>query len=99
MQGNQSSEVNFAHEHMPGNKPSNTLLLTKMTPRSLGQLLALYEHKVYVQGVIWQINSFDQPGVELGKKLASTIISSLESGKIDDNMDSSTQALIQKIRE
>lgn len=98
MQGTENSETKFSHEHMPGNKPSNTLLLSKISPRALGQLLALYEHKVFVQGVIWQINSFDQPGVELGKKLASTFRTSLESGKMAQEMDLSTRSLIEKIR-
>ncbi len=91
-------KTKFAHEHMPGNKPSNMLLLEKITPRALGELLALYEHKVYVQGVIWQINCFDQPGVELGKKLANTVVESLESGVMQANIDPSTKSLIEKIR-
>jgi glucose-6-phosphate isomerase len=94
----QGSEEGQAYERFPGNKPSNTLLLSELTPYSFGQLLALYEHKVYVQGVIWQINSFDQPGVELGKKLANKIEQSLESGKIDTLVDASTRSLIEKIR-
>jgi glucose-6-phosphate isomerase len=59
----------------PGNRPSSTLFLEKMNPRNLGRLLALYEHKVFVQGIIWNINSFDQPGVELGKIMAKKILS------------------------
>lgn len=98
MQGSENESIKLAHEQMPGNKPSNMLLLNKITPRALGELLALYEHKVFVQGVIWQINSFDQPGVELGKKLANTVIQSLESGTVDPRIDPSTNALIQKIR-
>jgi glucose-6-phosphate isomerase len=82
---------------MPGNKPSNMLLLNQLTPRALGQLLALYEHKIFVQGVIWQINSFDQPGVELGKKLANSLIDSLESGEIASDFDPSTISLIEKM--
>jgi glucose-6-phosphate isomerase len=62
------------HKHYPGNKPSNTLLLEELTPHSLGMLLAMYEHKVFVQGVIWNINSFDQWGVELGKRLTSSLL-------------------------
>ncbi len=87
----------FAHEHMPGNKPSNLLLMEKLTPRALGQLLALYEHKVYVQGVLWNINSFDQPGVELGKKLAKKVVESMIQGRPDLNMDPSTKSLIEKV--
>ncbi len=96
MQGSDST-TKFAHEHMPGNKPSNMLLIDKLTPRTLGLLLSLYEHKVYVQGVIWDINSFDQPGVELGKKLAKKVVESLISNKVDHDMDSSTQSLIEKV--
>ncbi|MBN9286651.1 MAG: glucose-6-phosphate isomerase [Gammaproteobacteria bacterium 39-13] len=98
MQGT-PSDVKSTHDKMPGNKPSNTLLLSKISPRALGQLLALYEHKVFVQGAIWQINSFDQPGVELGKKLASTFIASLENGKMSEEIDHSTRTLIEKIRQ
>lgn len=97
MQG--TSSTKFAHEHMPGNKPSNMLLLNKMTPFALGQLLALYEHKVFVQGIIWQINSFDQPGVELGKKLADKLYQSIQSNEMDKDMDLSTRNLIKKCRE
>lgn len=98
MQGNQHQTISCAHERMPGNKPSNLFLLDQINPRALGQLLALYEHKIYVQGIIWQINSFDQPGVELGKKLANKLMMSLQSGKIDPETDPSTSVLIQKIR-
>lgn len=95
MQGEKGSKP---HEYMPGNKPSNFLLLKKLTPFALGELLALYEHKVFVQGVLWGINSFDQPGVELGKKLANKVNQALISDEIDPNMDLSTQTLIQKIK-
>jgi glucose-6-phosphate isomerase len=61
--------------------------------------LALYEHKVFVQGIIWQINSFDQPGVELGKKLADKLYQSIQSQEMDKDMDLSTQSLINKCRE
>jgi glucose-6-phosphate isomerase len=59
----------------PGNRASSVLFLEKMNPRNLGRLLALYEHKVFVQGIIWNLNSFDQPGVELGKAMAKKILS------------------------
>ena len=59
------------HKTMPGNKPSNTILFDKLDPQTLGALVAMYEHKVFVQGVIWQVNSFDQWGVELGKVLGN----------------------------
>lgn len=78
----------------PGNKPSNSFLYKKLTPRTLGTLIAFYEHKIFVQGVIWDINSFDQMGVELGKVLAKTILSELTSDDIITTHDSSTNALI-----
>lgn len=64
---------------MPGNKPSNTLLLKALTPKSLGSLIALYEHKIFTQGIIWNINSYDQPAVELGKKVAASIYDDLRN--------------------
>ena len=73
------------------------LVISQLTPNALGQLLALYEHKVFVQGVLWQINSFDQPGVELGKKLAQQVMDALQSKKKDPQMDASTCALIDKM--
>ncbi len=78
----------------PGNKPSNSFLYKKLTPRTLGTLLAFYEHKIFVQGVIWNINSFDQMGVELGKVLAKAILPELKSGETINTHDSSTNALI-----
>jgi glucose-6-phosphate isomerase len=80
------------HRHYAGNKPSNTLLLDELTPFSLGMLIALYEHKVFVQGVIWDINSFDQWGVELGKRLTNLL---LEGGS-DDTLDPSTRELMRR---
>ncbi len=65
------------HRTFPGNHPTNTMLLERLTPHTLGQLVAIYEHKVFTQGTIWNINSFDQWGVELGKKLATAIIPEL----------------------
>jgi glucose-6-phosphate isomerase len=78
-----------------GNKPTNTLLINKLTPESLGELVAMYEHKIFVQGIIWNIYSYDQWGVELGKQLANSILSEIESGKIK-NHDSSTTMLLSK---
>ena len=89
----------LAHKHFPGNRPSNTLLLEKLTPASLGALIALYEHKVFVQGVLWDINSFDQWGVELGKILANRILSELEPQEQIGKHDSSTSGLIAKARQ
>jgi len=68
-----------AHRVFPGNRPSNTILAERLTPEALGKLVALYEHSVFTQGVIWNVNSFDQWGVELGKVLAQRIIPELES--------------------
>lgn len=77
-----------------GNRPSNTFLIKKITPRSLGSLIALYEHKIFVQGIIWNIFSFDQWGVELGKQLANTILPELSTAEATTNLDASTNGLI-----
>ncbi len=77
-----------------GNRPTNSFLVKKITPYTLGQLIALYEHKIFVQGVIWNIYSFDQWGVELGKKLALTILPELENELPIHTHDSSTNGLI-----
>jgi glucose-6-phosphate isomerase len=87
------------HRQFEGNRPSNTLLLEVLTPAALGKLVALYEHSVFTQGAIWQIDSFDQWGVELGKALAQRIIPELESAKNPElKHDSSTNALIRRYR-
>ena len=87
------------HRTFGGNRPTNTLLAPKLTPNVLGQLIATYEHKVFTQGTIWNINSFDQWGVELGKALAQRIIPELQSpGEPDLHHDSSTDALIARYR-
>ncbi|MEW8202904.1 MAG: glucose-6-phosphate isomerase [Candidatus Thiodiazotropha endolucinida] len=82
------------HRIFPGNRPSNTLLVDKITPSRLGSLIALYEHKIFIQGVIWRINSFDQWGVELGKQLAGVILPELSDEQQPSRHDSSTQGLI-----
>jgi glucose-6-phosphate isomerase len=82
------------HKVFAGNRPSNMLVLPEISPRYLGMLIALYEHKVFVQGVMWEINSFDQWGVELGKQLAKKVLADIEGGAIS-NHDSSTTTLIQ----
>ncbi|ERJ61417.1 glucose-6-phosphate isomerase [Sphingobacterium paucimobilis] len=81
-----------------GNRPTNSFLLKKITPRSLGTLIALYEHKIFVQGVIWNIYSFDQWGVELGKQLANTILPELKSDEEVSSHDSSTNGLINQYK-
>jgi glucose-6-phosphate isomerase len=88
------------HRVFEGNRPSNTILADELTPTVLGKLVALYEHTVFTQGTIWQINSFDQWGVELGKVLAQRIIPELES-KTEPTLkhDSSTNNLISRYRE
>ncbi|HEX4005671.1 MAG TPA: glucose-6-phosphate isomerase [Acidobacteriaceae bacterium] len=87
------------HRVFEGNRPSSTFLLEKLTPEALGKLVALYEHSVFTQGVIWQIDSFDQWGVELGKVLAKKIIGELEgSGPAPGSHDSSTTTLIERYR-
>jgi glucose-6-phosphate isomerase len=85
------------HRNHPGNQPSTTIVLPRLDPSSLGALLALYEHAVFVQGVVWGINSFDQWGVELGKTLAKGLAPALDGGEAGD-VDSSTRALIARIR-
>lgn len=84
------------HSHFPGNRPSTFMLLDALTPQALGALIALYEHRTFVSGVIWRINSFDQFGVELGKTIATDINERLQSGKTD-GLDPSTAALVQAL--
>jgi glucose-6-phosphate isomerase len=87
------------HRVFDGNRPSNTILLEQLTPAALGKLVALYEHSVFTQGAVWQIDSFDQWGVELGKVLAQRIIPELESAtEAKLGHDSSTNALIERYR-
>jgi len=87
------------HRTFEGNRPSNVLFLDKLTPAALGKLVALYEHSVFTQGVIWGVDSFDQWGVELGKVLAQRIIPELEGeGEPELWHDSSTNALIRRAR-
>lgn len=101
-----SEEISDAHKNMllpfkifEGNKPTTSILIQKLTPESLGKLIAMYEHKIFVQGVIWNIFSYDQFGVELGKKLAKTILEELYSSDISGNHDSSTQNMLQFYKE
>ena len=88
------------HRVFEGNRPSNTLLVERLTPRTLGALIALYEHSVFTQGTIWAINSFDQWGVELGKVLAKKVAAELSSSDEPQLAhDSSTNTLIRRYRE
>ncbi len=88
-----SNKDEQSYRYCPGNKPSNTLLIDDLTPKNIGALIALYEHKVFVQGVIWNINSFDQWGVQLGKKLAVEMTRTKET-----EHDPSTAALLSMVR-
>ena len=88
------------HRVFEGNRPSNVILSDRLTPENLGKLVALYEHSVFTQGVIWNIDSFDQWGVELGKVLAQRIVPELESETVPKlNHDSSTNNLILRYRQ
>ncbi len=91
MQGKNNTDPN---RHIVGNKPSTNILYSELTPETLGTLIAMYEHRAFVQGLLWQINSFDQWGVELGKKLAADIYDNLGGKESNEDMDSSTQNLI-----
>lgn len=86
-----------AHRTFPGNRPSNTIVVPGLDPRATGALIAMYEHKVFVQGALWNINSFDQWGVELGKQLAQGVLQDLRSGTVSNAHDASTRALIECI--
>jgi glucose-6-phosphate isomerase len=97
MQGRANSEQ--AHRHYAGNKPSNTLLLAELNPYNLGSLIALYEHKVYVQSVLWGINAFDQWGVELGKELSDSVMQAFVDSEAKQALDESSRGLIDQIAE
>ena len=96
--GDTCRELLVAQKTFPGNRPTNTLLLERVTPHTLGALIALYEHKVFVQGIVWQLNSFDQWGVELGKQLAGGVLQELTGGDAGDH-DSSTSRIIARVLE
>jgi glucose-6-phosphate isomerase len=91
-------EALLPHKVFPGNRPTNSLLYQRLDPRTLGRLIAMYEHKIFVQGVIWNVNSFDQWGVELGKKLAGAIIPELAAPGDVTTHDSSTRGLINEYK-
>ena len=97
MRGQTDSKSPF--RHMPGNRPSTTILLSELSPFNLGSLLALYEHKVYVQSVVWNINAFDQWGVELGKQLSGEIVNAIKNPDTVQGLDDSTRHLIARIRD
>ncbi len=87
------------HRSFPGNRPSTLILQDRLDPFSLGRLIALFEHKVFVQGTVWGINSFDQWGVELGKQLAERLVPALNGDAIPDNLDPATRATLAALRE
>jgi len=86
------------HRSFEGNRPSNTILFEKLTPKNLGKLIALYEHKIFVQGIIWNINSFDQWGVEYGKQIARLLLPKIQGEKTTSCFDASTNNLIDYIK-
>ena len=98
--GKSKEEVNFLKKYksFPGNNPSNTFVVKKVDPYTFGMLVAMYEHKVFVQGIIWDINSFDQFGVELGKEMATAILPELQGDAFGITHDSSTASLIRYIK-
>ncbi len=87
------------HKIFEGNKPTNSIMFRKLTPKTLGALIAMYEHKIFVQGIIWNVNSFDQWGVELGKQLAKVILPELKNDEKISSHDSSTNGLINYFKE
>ncbi|KAI8921872.1 Phosphoglucose isomerase [Powellomyces hirtus] len=92
-------KIQLAHKQFRGNKPTNSIVYEKLTPFNLGSLIAMYEHKIFVQGIVWNINSFDQWGVELGKQLANVILPELKNDAKVQSHDTSTNALINYIKE
>ena len=95
---NQTSDKQEVFKHYRGNQPSTTLLLKSLTPKTLGSLIALYEHKVYVMSVIWQINPFDQWGVEIGKVMANNVYADLLNKDAVYDYDASTNQLLTLIK-
>jgi glucose-6-phosphate isomerase len=87
-------EALLPHKTFDGNRPTTSILFDQLTPRTLGKLIALYEHKIFVQGIIWDINSYDQWGVEYGKQIAQQILPQLTSNGAVTDFDSSTNGLI-----
>ena len=99
-QGMSETEIQklLPYKEFTGNRPSNTFLIKQITPETLGMLIAFYEHKTFVEGVFWDINSFDQFGVELGKQLAKNVLKDLESNDAVTSHDSSTNGLISMVK-
>ena len=87
-------ETLLPHKTFEGNRPTTSILFDTLTPNTLGKLIALYEHKIFVQGMIWNINSFDQWGVEYGKQIAQEILPQLTSAELVTDFDSSTNGLV-----
>lgn len=96
LQGTEGVDIENNYKKFEGNKPTNTILIKKLTPKSLGSLIALYEHKLFVQGIIWNIFSYDQWGVELGKKIAKSTLKAIQSSEVMQN--SSTNKLLSRIK-
>lgn len=87
------------HKEIPGNRPSNSIILDQLDPHRLGALIAMYEHKVYVQSVIWGINAFDQWGVELGKELGDEVYQLLDNTRLQPDIDASTIGLVKRYQQ
>ena len=85
------------HPAYPGNQPSTTIAMPALSAHTLGALLAMYEHTVFVEGILWNLNSFDQPGVELGKRIATRLLPALSGGAVPLETDASTRALIARM--
>jgi glucose-6-phosphate isomerase len=98
MDGFTPASENEPYRIHPGNRPSNTIMMNRLTPSSLGQLVALYEHKVFVEGIVWGINSFDQFGVELGKRLASSMSEVVAGGRSYSGNNDSTAGLLARVK-
>jgi glucose-6-phosphate isomerase len=84
------------HRTFPGNRPTNSILVDRVTPRTLGALIAMYEHRIFTQGVVWGVNSYDQWGVELGKQLAGVILTEIRDGRVSAQHDASTRGLLEQ---
>ena len=93
----EACETQAAHRDFVGNRPSTMVIYPKLTPRVLGQMMAMYEHRVFVEGVAWGVNSFDQWGVELGKTMATEMVGFVQAGAAGAGTDGSTAGLIEVI--